>query len=413
MTQRKSIISAIKSIIVFISLGACITSCGPVNTENDSHFDGGGYAVYNQQDTVVFAPVEPTKVKFYFEVSGSMNGFFRSNKPTGFKTDVYDILTRCAEVLDIFVMEDLKGKNPRAMTLQAFQQSMNAGAFVSQGSTIVPDMLTNIIDNLDADNGDVAVFVSDMRYDPIGQKSADVLVTQYFSEVCKIFHYFGKTVSLVCATSEFLAKSGNAVTERAPYYFLILGKDQQVIRVRNLISTVLRNNGRFVDNFDAGFNYGRPKYSFGVPYKCYQLEEEPTFLGYEDEGPGDTCTIKLKLPLENYRWVLQNEDYFDTAFNVKSIYGSMVSTSDIVIDKKNMEATVSVKIYGMPLDSEVLEWSIALPDDDYTQMSEFFDKAYDPNDPTVSFSVKSFCEGVYATLKNNIEPNYILISKKN
>lgn len=391
-----------------------LTGCSKVNTEGNENFDEDGYATYTELDSVSFTPTDPARVKFYFEVSGSMNGFFRSNKPTGFKRDVYDVLTRCSEVLDIYVMKDLKGENPLAMTLAGFQQAMNAGAFETKGSTLVPSMLTNILGNLNADNGEVAVFVSDMRYDPIGQQSPKVLVTQYFSEVCQIFHYFGKSVSLVCATSEFLDKSGNAITDRAPYYFLIMGKDQQVARVRNLISAALKNNGRFVDNFDAGFNYGRPKYSFGVPSRCYQMDDnEPTFVGYEDEEIGDTCTIKLKVPLENYRWVLQDEDYFDTAFNVKSVYGSMVSKSDIVIDKKKMEATVSIKVFGMPLDSEVLEWSIKLPDADYTQMSEFFDGASDPNDPTMSFSVKSFCEGVYATLKNKIEPNYILISKKN
>ena len=146
-----------------------LTSCGGnVNTENDPRFDAAGLAIYTQDDPKAFAPESPSKVKFYFEVSGSMNGFFRSNKPTGFKKDVWSVLNKCSAVSEIYVMEDLKGERPRKMSEDNFQQAMNTGAFVSTGSTIVPDMLSNIMTNLDAANGEVAVFVSDMRYDPVG-----------------------------------------------------------------------------------------------------------------------------------------------------------------------------------------------------------------------------------------------------
>ena len=83
------------------------------------------------------------------------------------------------------------------------------------------------------------------------------------------------------------------------------------------------------------------------------------------------------------------------------------------MDKKNSKATVMLKVYGMVMDSEVLEWSLELPDKEYTLMGEFFDDATNPNDPTKSFSVKDFCEGMFGDLTNEIKPNYILISKKN
>lgn len=391
-----------------------LTGCGSINTENDSHFDEDGYAIYNQQDSVVFAPAEPTKVKFYFEVSGSMNGFFRSNKPTGFKEDVWSVMNRCSAVSEIYVMEDLKGDRPRRMEQSDFRQAMNGGAFVSTNSTVVSEMLRNITENLDADNGEVAVFVSDMRYDPVDMKSAKVLVTQYRSDIAKMFYNFGKAASLVCATSDFQDRAGKIVTSRAPYYFLIMGNGPEVARVRNLISAVLFNADRFVDNIEAGFDYGRPAYSFGVPQKCYQMkDEEPTFIGYEDEEEGDTCTIKLNVNLENYRWIMTDEEHFEAAFKVKSTYGSFVKVSGIEMDKKNSKATVILKVYGMVMDSEVLEWSLELPDKEYTLMGEFFDDATNPNDPTKSFSVKDFCEGMFGGLTNEIKPNYILISKKN
>ena len=241
------------------------------------------------------------------------------------------------------------------------------------------------------------------------------LVTQYGSSIAKMFHQFGNAVSLVCATSDFLGKNGSPVTNVAPYYFVIIGNGPEVAKVRNLISAVLFNGDRFVDNIEAGFNYGRPIYSFGVPRKCYQMEDtEPTFIGYEDEEEGDTCTIKLNVNLENYRWIMTDEEHFKAAFGTpKAIYGSNVSVSDIEIDKKNSVATVKLKVFNMVMDSEVLEWGLNLPDKDYTLMSEFFEGATDPNDPTKSFSVKDFCEGMFGGLTNEIKPNYILISKKN
>ncbi len=411
---RNNIIPAIKSIIGLFSVCVCLVSCGSVNTENDSHFDEDGYAIYNQQDSVLFAPAEPTKVKFYIEVSGSMNGFLRSNKPTKFKEDVWSVLNKCSAVSEIYVMEDLYGQNPRHYEQGQFRQKMNAGAFVSTNSTVVSEMLRNITAGLDAINGEVAVFVSDMKYDPVDLSAVKVLITQYRSDIAKMFHQLGKSVCLICATSDFQDKAGRIVTDRAPYYYLIIGNGPEVARVRNLISAVLLNEHRFVDNIETGFDYGRPTYSFGVPQKCYQMDnKEPTFIGYEDEEDGDTCAIKLTVNLNNYRWVMTDEEYFKAAFYANPTYGSSVSVSDVEMDKQNGKATVKLKVYGMVMDSEVLEWGLSLPNEDYTLMNEFFIDATNPNDPAKSFSVKDFCEGLFDGLTNEIKPNYILISKKN
>lgn len=408
---RNNIIPAIKSIIGLFSICVCLVSCGSVNTENDSHFDEDGYAIYNQQDSVVFTPTEPTKVKFYFEVSGSMNGFFPSNTPTKFKADVNSILNECPAVSEIYVMKDLKGDYPVMTEHDDFVKSMNSGVFGNApNSTLVPYMIENILAKLDADNGEVAVFVSDMIYDPAQDPTAKVLTTQYGSNIGKIFQRYGKSVCLVCATSDFIKRD----TVKAPYYYLVMGNGPEVARMRNLISKILSKANRFVDNIEAGFDYGRPTYSFGVPQKCYQMnDKEPTFVEYEDEEEGDTCTIKLNVNLENYCWIMTDEEHFEAAFKVKSTYGSFVKVSDIDMDKKNSKATVILKVYGMVMDSEVLEWILELPDKEYSLMGEFFDDATNPNDPTKSFSVKDFCEGMFGGLTNEIKPNYILISKKN
>ena len=76
-------------IICFI-LGSFITSLllscsGEINTNQDPRFTEDGYRIIN--DSTV-NPIPLTQVKFFVEVSGSMNGFFRANQPTDFKKDV-------------------------------------------------------------------------------------------------------------------------------------------------------------------------------------------------------------------------------------------------------------------------------------------------------------------------------------
>ena len=61
-----------------------------------------------------------------------------------------------------------------------------------------------------------------------------------------------------------------------------MGNSSAVAEVRDGISTLLKGNDRFVDNLESGFDYGAPKYSFGIPNKCFQLDNEPTFIQYEE-----------------------------------------------------------------------------------------------------------------------------------
>jgi len=69
----------------------------------------------------------------------------------------------------------------------------------------------------------------------------------------------------------------------------------------------------------------------------------------------------------------------------------------------------SIIIYN----SEVLEWTLELPDTVYTLFSPYFDGAISENDPTKSYSVADFVKGMfYGGVVNKIlKPNYILISK--
>lgn len=368
----------------------------------------------------------PSTVKFYVEVSGSMNGFFRANKPTDFKSDVWNVLNSFSSLAPQVSILTNDGSQGASLPLGEFRTRMNTGAFVSSASTKVPLMLQTIIDNLNTDTNEVAVLISDMKYSPVGASAPSVLMSQYTTDINGIIGRFGKAISIIGATSDYLDKTGNVISSRSPYYFVILGKPENVAEVRNYISLLIKQKGHLVDNIESGFNYGHPDYSFGVSNKCYQLDNEPAFLGYEEADDIDTCTIKLKVPLENYRWLMADSIVLRESLKVKPIYGSQVKVGDISINvlditgsernlNRKAEAIVDIKVYNMATDSEVLEWNIDLPVTNYALFNEFFENAYDENDPNKSYSVLDFLKGVFqgGVATHEMKPNYILISKEN
>ena len=407
------------------SLSLGISSCGDINSIPDPHFTEDGYYL---ADTIEHKLIleQPCSIKFFVEVSGSMNGFFRANKPTYFKSDVWQILSYYSPIAKDVTLLTNDGNSGAIIDMNSFQNQMNTGAFISQASTKVPVMIETILSNLNTENGEVAVLITDMKYSPVGSAAPNVLMTQYSTDISKILGKYNKAVSLICATSNYIDRSGNSVCDKSPYYFLILGDANHVIPVRNGISTLLQDRGHFVDNIESGINYGSQTYSFGLPVLCEQLDDEPTFIAYEepDVEYGDTCTIKLKVNIEKYRWIIENENIFRNAFNIESTYGSSIKIGKIEFDinnkqnnelKRKASATIEIKTFDMSTDMDVLKWTLSLPDTDYTLMSEFFENAFNENDVTKSYSVLDFIKGMFygGVLNTQPKPSYILISKEN
>lgn len=397
------------------------SSCSrDINTNQDPHFTLDGYLI---EDSIGQShAIALSKVRFYIEVSGSMNGFFRANQPTNFKQDVWQILSYYSPIVPGVTILTNNGDEGKTYDLSTFQTQMNTGAFVSAASTRVPLMLQSIIANLDTDNGEVAVLISDMKYSPVGQSAPKVLLTQYSTDISQIFGQYGKAISLVCATSNYLDKKGASVCDTSPYYFLIIGNDSGVAEMRDGISTLLTNDGRFVDNIESGFKYGRIKESFGIPQKCFQMDvNEPTFVEYEEADSYDTCIINLKVDLTPYRWIMTDKDYFTRAFKAKILYGSTLIVDDVNIDVQNITnkqlkrtavATVRLKVFNMPTDSDVIEWTMELPDTDYTLFGQFCGATAE-EDVTKSYSIEDFLIGMFygGVVNTTLKPNYILVSK--
>lgn len=407
---------------VFISILGLFTislsSCSEINTVGDCHFTADGYFVKDSDTSEPFAIRPPLKIKYYVEVSGSMNGFFRANQPTQFKTDVWEIMSYFSNMPSEVVVLTNRGDAGARMSIDNFRKHMNAGSFVSSASTQVPVMLQSITSDIKPESGEVAVLISDMKYSPVGNADLNVLLNQYSSDVSRVLGNFNHPVSLIGAVSNYLDKKGEV--EESPYYFFLIGNEGEVAYLRNCFSTLLDNKGHFVDNIESGFDYGTPSYSFGIPEYCYQLEEEPTFVDF-DESTSDTCIVNMNVDLAKYRWLVADTLNFRKAFKCTALNGSNVSVGDVEVEVQNITdrqlirtaiAKVQLKVFDFAMDSEVIEWNLDLPDNDDSRLQRFYG-AWGEGDLTKTYSLENFIKGIFygGVTNRTLKPNYILISK--
>lgn len=394
-------------------------SCKTYNTVQDVHFDKAGNSLDSTKAT--FTAVQPAALRFFVEVSGSMNGFFRSNQATRFKQDVWSIVSNFGGN-DVFVLSN-KGSVFGTYSVGQFRTKMNHGGFVNNQETLVPTMIKTILDNLDYEKGECAVLISDMKYSPEKQKDINVLLTQYQTDIRnEIGKHKDIAVSVILATSEYLAANNSVIADESPYYYVIFGQAENVAFMRNCISTLLEDNGDYGESIETGFNYKAPVYSFGIPNNALQLFDEPTFTGY-DVNYSDTCTVKIKVDLSDYRWMITNEDVLRELISVKSSYGSNVKVGNIKIDvnnhadkelKRRAIAEFEIKVYDMfATESDVIEWTLNHPEYRASQWFTDIISATAENDYSGSFSMDRFIAGVFNARQNTWDntPNRILISK--
>lgn len=409
-----------QSLSAVLIAAMCVVSCGrTINTVQDIHFDKSGICLDSLKES--FSAEAPKALGFYVEVSGSMNGFFRSNQATKFKKDVWSIVSNFGGP-DVFVLSNA-GTVAGTYTGAQFRSKMNSGGFVSNQETMVPTMLSTILNGLDYENGECAVLISDMKYSPEKQKDINVLLTQYQADIRNEIGKHGDiAVSVILATSEYLASNGSVVEAESPYYYVIFGKDKNVAFMRNCISTLLEDNGDYRESIETGFDYKAPKYSFGIPDNALQLFNEPTFTGY-DVNYSDTCKVKIKVDLSDYRWMITNEEVLRELILVKSSYGTKAEVGNIKIDvtnhadkelKRRAIAEFELKVYDMfATESDVIEWTLNHPE--YIQSQRFtqITSADAENDYSGSFSMDKFIAGIFNARQNTWDntPNRILISK--
>ena len=415
----KSIIFSVS--VATIAASLIFASCSsPINSIDDPHFDKEGY--YLDSLGATFEAVMPSSLDFYVEVSGSMNGFFRANKPTAFKTDVWAIVSNFGSP-GVSVFSN-SGTQATKYSGDQFRNRMNSGGFVSTASTQVPDMLETILSSLDYSNGAVAVLISDMKYSPVGTKAMSVLLEQYAPDIRnKVGRFPGVAYSIIGAFSEYLDARGNIACEKSPYYYVVIGKDVCVAAIRNCITTIISEKGNYLDNIETGFDYKRPAYTFGVPDNALQFEDQPTFYSY-DPTFSDTCMVKLKIDLSDFRWLITDKAVLRDSLKVRTAYGSEVEIGDIEIDtdnhfqkqfRRHSIASVELKLWNMPMDADVIEWHLNHPEYSMTNTFLQIQNASSEDDLSGSFSMVNFIQGLFQAVQNHWtqEPNRILISKSN
>jgi hypothetical protein len=406
--------------VAFVLLVLLLSGC-KVNPNGLPHFDEDGNYLEKDQH---FTSMQPTKVKFFVEASGSMNGFFRSNKPTQFKTDIWSIISDFTSLTDGVNIFEQQNKAPKAITLNDFRIKMNAGDFVSSASTDVPDMVQRVLNQTNINKSEVCVLVSDMKYDPVGNAAQSVLLEQYATDIRNMMSdkaNSGKALSLIVAKSDYLDKTGNTICYNSPYYYLVIGKPENVVWIRNIVCTLLKHSKHYVDAIEWGIDYKCPKIT--VSNSDYLQKDDDHLL----RKFGNNCNIVLDIDITDYPWLFEKKDSLLKHLSVKMLKGTSITKlkdKSIVykiaddngkgIERKAI-ARVKLHIENMYDTADLLSIQFASPE---IQVPNSYFSNYlgsnNPNDCTKTFSMEQFLSGCYSCMERfrDVKPVYILISKR-
>ena len=103
-------------------------SCGQVNSNDHQSFSREGYFLETDTTTTDFDLQAPSNIKFFVEVSGSMNGFFRANVPTYFKEDFWKIINYYFTISSPITILTNSGTQGAQYDMNSFRNKMNTGA---------------------------------------------------------------------------------------------------------------------------------------------------------------------------------------------------------------------------------------------------------------------------------------------
>lgn len=414
--KLKKIISA--SLAVLCS--AFLTNCHDVNCLQDSHFTEDGVLKTKPDSSLVMQL--PSKVKFFMEASGSMNGLYRPGCKSEFRDDVYQIVSYYLSDTDlVYVLCTDNGKSGHQMSLRDFGHAIKAQGFSSMNTTSITDMIETVVANIDTLNNQVGVLISDMKYDPNGVDDINYQLGMYTTKVSHITSEANMAFSLIAAISKYYDRQGGILAEKSPYYYFVIGKPQNVAKVRDDISTILMLNETFVDNIETGMTYGGPLYSIEKVRNCLK-ENNYAFSGVSTDEP---CKIKLNLSLENYRWLMGNKEAVKAAFSCKMLHGSKLGVESISIDSiykdkanrldRKITASIYLSISNLQSHCDVVEWSFnPCSLDSAPGLMVSFIGAQDWREFDKSYSIDCFIKGMFraAHLSTcSTKPNYILISQ--
>lgn len=389
----------------------------PVNTIGHPSFDAEGRSLDSLSHLQSTAP---SSIKFFVEASGSMNGFFRSNRATHFKRDIWSVFSNFESIVEnVYVFERQK-QVPKAYNINSFRNSMNTGKFISSASTMVPEMFHTVLSSVDINKGETAILVSDMKYSPVGQKASEALMIEYSSDIRNAVMKTDAAICLLAATSNYLDRKGNDACVESPYYYVIIGNSENVVWLRNAIATVLSHENTYVDAIDCGVNYQSPAFTLNGIINGFQLDDQPTITDY-DKSYDDTCRFNLNIDLTAYPWALAEHRLLKDSLVITSERGASVEIDTIVykVDnhtdqmlKRKAMAQVKLKYYDLFDDSDVLEWHISVPECTFNQQFAAFLEASSEDELDKTYSLENFLQGMFRGKSNkcSAQPGRILIS---
>ena len=402
--------------VAILSLIGIANSCGnsDINSIQDPHFKEDGEPL----DTLeFFVPQRPSSAKLYIETSGSMNGFFRANQSNKFKKTVWSVFSGLQHITDntINTMSN-EGDLDSPMDFSTFRNKMNRGEFVSQTDTHIPKMLANIISNIDPNKDEVAILVSDMKYSPMG-KDAAPNIDQYQEQIRNLTARHNYAVAFVCAESEFLNNANSVVEEHSPYYYIIIGKPENVAAIRNDIMNWCEATNSFIESADMGMKYKNPPYTIhsvknGMAHSEYPNNVITTF----SRNVSDTCSFVVRVDLTGYPAGFSPEQ-LDSCFNATTSYGAGITHTIIDLQddhhvkgqfERNAYADYQIKVFDIPLDDEVVEFTCNNRPFDGCYNVRFNEilSAQAESELDKTFSFNKFIEGHYNARHNvfDLEP---------
>lgn len=253
------ILSRVKTGVILLA-SLLFIACGQkINSIEHPSFDENG--VLNEDISDAFYSAVPTaSIRFYIEASGSMNGLFRPGKPTAFKRNMWSVLSRNRERIP-GVKAFINGTSRVVdYSIDDFRTRMNNGGLISAASTVVPDMLQKVLNDLGTGECEVAVFVSDMKYSPVGGSAT--AIDQYAIDIQSMFSsHRNYSVSVIGLESEYIAVNGSVACPEFPYYMLVIGEGPKAAFARNQIMSALGGEDAVKGCIDYNASYGCPYYS--------------------------------------------------------------------------------------------------------------------------------------------------------
>jgi hypothetical protein len=264
-------------------IGVCsASSCGT---------ESGTIAAQDENNCIPIAKtnggsLKQIKVNMFLETSGSMAGFMSAKaNGTDFQTELWSVVDGLQRgVNDGIGLFQVRSKSEPliAIAVNDFKKRLNTGGFQSTKSTDIPEMLDSIFTKMGSHT--VSVLVSDLIFSPENGNGAQI--KQITTDIRGRFKAKNRSSVLIQLKSDFYQKKK---IEASPYYIWVIGEQNEVDAVANLIRSLLQTP---VNEVDFDLEHIRPKFSIlpsisqvpnASPMACPQDSAYYVYSEYSEE----------------------------------------------------------------------------------------------------------------------------------